>query len=52
MEWTGLAQEWEKGQGAVNTVLNMQVPKGAGNIWTEELFDYGGLSVTWDYLVS
>jgi hypothetical protein len=42
VEWTGLAQDWEKLQDIVNTTMKLRVPKGAGNFLTLELFDYGG----------
>ena len=42
MEWIGLAQDWEKWQGVMNTVMKLLVPKGAVNFLTVELFDYGG----------
>ena len=39
VEWTGLTQAWEKGQGVVNTVMKLRVPKGVGKFLTVELFD-------------
>jgi len=42
VEWTGLTQDWEKWQDVVNTVLELRVPKCAGNFLTVELFEYGG----------
>jgi hypothetical protein len=42
VEWTGLAQDWEKLQNVVNTAMKQRVPKGAGNYLTVELLNYGG----------
>jgi hypothetical protein len=35
VKWAALGQDWEKWQGTVNTLMNMQVPTDAGNFLTE-----------------
>jgi hypothetical protein len=42
VKWAALGQDWEKWQGTVNTLMNLQVPTDAGNFLTEIIGLDGG----------